>query len=169
MILFNKGDKMEEKIIKIIKKYGKDIINNKTFISQKKYIQHADISVYEHVLNVCYLSVKIALKYNIKVNYKSLVRGALLHDYFLYDWHEKDASHRLHGFTHPYKAAKNAKRDFNINKLEENIIKRHMFPLTPIPPKYKEGLIVTLADKICATKEIFKIKKQYFEKLIEEY
>ena len=28
-----------------------------------------------------------------------------------------------------------------------NIIERHMFPLNIIPPKYKEGWVVTYADK----------------------
>ena len=30
-----------------------------------------------------------------------------------------------------------------------------MFPLTPIPPRYKESVLVTVSDKICATKEVF--------------
>lgn len=32
------------------------------------------------------------------VNYGSLIRGALLHDYFLYDRHDKSNGHRRHGF-----------------------------------------------------------------------
>ena len=31
-----------------------------------------------------------------------------------------------------------------------------MFPLTPVPPKYREGVLVTLSDKYCATKEVFR-------------
>ena len=73
--------------------------------------------------------------------------------YFLYDWHEKDKSHRLHGFYHPSTALRNAKEDFDLNPIEENMIARHMFPLTPIPPRYKEAWILCLADKYCATVE----------------
>ena len=34
------------------------------------------------------------------------------------------------------------------------MILRHMWPVTIVPPKYKEGFVLTLADKWCATKEI---------------
>ena len=30
-----------------------------------------------------------------------------------------------------------------------------MFPLTPVPPKYRESMLVSLADKHCANKEFF--------------
>ena len=36
---------------------------------------------------------------------------------------------------------------------EENIIHRHMFPLTPMPPTTREAWIVCLADKYCAAAE----------------
>ena len=103
-------------------------------LKQKKYIQHGDISVYEHSLRVAYLSIVIVSKFHLRVNMRSLIRGALLHDYFLYDWHIKDKSHRLHGFTHPKKAYKNAKKEFKLNDIEKDIITKHMFPLVVIPP-----------------------------------
>lgn len=90
----------------------------------------------------------------IKINEKSLIRGALLHDYFLYDWHKSE--HRLHGFFHAKRALKNAESDFKLNDIEKNIIKRHMFPLNICPPKYRESWIVCLADKLCAVEEFFK-------------
>ena len=34
-----------------------------------------------------------------------------------------------------------------MNKRVANIIERHMFPLNIIPPKYKEGWVVTYVDK----------------------
>lgn len=63
--------------------------------------------------------------------------------------------HKLHGFYHARKAMENAQRDFGLNPLEANIIHRHMFPLNPTPPKYKESVVVTCADKICATREVW--------------
>ena len=95
----------------IINLYAEDILKSESFISQKEYMQHGKTSVYEHILNVANMSVTIAYKYNLKVDMKSLIRGSLLHDYFLYDWHENDKSHRLHGFHHARKAMMNAKRD----------------------------------------------------------
>ena len=82
------------------------------------------------------------------VDWRSLVRGALLHDYFLYNWREHNGDHKLHGFYHARKAMENAERDFGLNPIEANIIHRHMFPLNPTPPKYRESVVVTCADKI---------------------
>lgn len=123
------------------------------FKETKDFIQHGDVSVYEHSVLVAKKSLELAEKFNIDVDEESLIRGALLHDYFLYDWHEKDDSHKWHGFFHPMKSLKNAMRDFDISEIEEDIIKKHMFPLTPVPPKTKEGWLVCMADKICAMKE----------------
>lgn len=140
----------------IINKYASDILSNSKIISQKKFIQHKKISVYNHTLNVTILSLKIIRKFKIKVDEKSLVRGCLLHDYFLYDWHENDKSHRLHGFHHAKTALINASRDFELNKIEKNMIYTHMFPLNLRIPKYKESIILCISDKICAIKEIIK-------------
>ena len=117
------------------------------------YIQHGTVSVYEHCLSVTRCSCHIARLLRIPIDRRSLIRGALLHDYFLYDWHEKGGDHRLHGFHHPARALKNAREDFDLTNVESNIILRHMFPLVPVPPTFREGWIVCLADKVCATKE----------------
>ena len=94
----------------------------------------------------------------IRVHEKELIRGALLHDYFLYDWHQKYKPTRnvgLHGRIHPKIALFNARKDFNVNYLEADIIERHMFPLTFMPPRYRESLIVCLVDKACSVYETF--------------
>ena len=106
-----------------------------------------------HSLNVAYTSLWMMERWQIRLEPKSLVRGALLHDYFLYDWHQKDSSHRLHGFRHPKTALGNAQRDYHLNWKEKNIIARHMFPLIPVPPQCREAWIVCLADKWCALGE----------------
>ena len=142
----------------IINKYASDIINNKKYLSQDKYIQHGKTSVLTHELNVTKYALKIVKKYKIKVDHRSLVRGSLLHDYFLYDWHISDKSHRLHGFHHARKAMENADKDFNLNKIEKNMILCHMFPLNLRIPKYKESIILCISDKIVATIETIKRK-----------
>jgi uncharacterized protein len=139
----------------ILEEYASDILNHEKYISQKEFIQHGKVSVYDHTINVALFSIKLAKRLKLKVDYKSLVRGCLLHDYFLYDWHINDKSHRLHGFHHARVAMLNAKRDFGLNKVEENMIYTHMFPLNLRIPKYKESVILCLSDKICAIKEMF--------------
>lgn len=148
-----KGIKHEPLIWKILN----EIRESSRFKNSKKFIQHGKTSVYMHSVSVAYMSCYIAEKYNLSVDYYSLITGALLHDYFLYDWHDKEDGHkRPHGFYHPSAALANAERDFEINSRTKNIIKRHMFPLTPIPPVCLEGWVVCIADKICSTKETIK-------------
>ena len=38
--------------------------------------------------------------------------------------------------------------DFALSEIEKETIRRHMFPLNPIPPRCREAWIVTLADKL---------------------
>ena len=145
-----------EKYYEIINDNAFDILNNEKFNSQKKFMQHGKTSTYDHIFNVAVMSLQISNKFNIKCDEKSLIRGALLHDYCLYDWHENDKSHRLHGFRHAKTALINARNDYDLNSIEENIIYTHMFPLNLRLPKYKESMIICLADKVCALLEMFK-------------
>ena len=147
---------MNEKYKNIIEEYASDILVNERFNSQKDFVQHGKTSTYEHIFNVTIMSLKISNKFKIKCDKKSLIRGALLHDYCLYDWHINDKSHRLHGFRHAKTALLNAREDFELNKIEENIIYTHMFPLNLRLPKYKESMVICLSDKICAVMEMFK-------------
>ncbi len=119
----------------------------------RSFIQHGNTSVYEHSVRVAYYSLKAAEFLHLNGHRKELVRGALLHDYFLYDWHEKDRSHSLHGFRHPFTALRNASADYRLTRREQNIILRHMFPLVPIPPACPEGWIVCMVDKGCSLYE----------------
>ena len=72
-----------------------------------------------------------------------------------YDWHIKRKGHHFHGFTHPATALRNAEKEYNLGDIERNIISRHMFPLTIVPPMCREAWLVCLADKYCAVKETF--------------
>ena len=122
----------------------------------RDFIQHGDVTVYDHVVSVACASLAAADRLEragVRIDRTSLVRGALLHDYFLYDWHDPDPSHRLHGFRHPYFALVHAEEDFELTPHERNIIVRHMFPLVPVPPTCREAWIVCLADKWCALRE----------------
>ncbi len=140
---------------------GKDIILSPEAQVMKDFIQHGETTVFEHCVAVAKYSLLIAYflerVFKISVDKDSLVRGALLHDYFLYDWHIKGQARGLHGFTHPAVAKENASRDFDLNDIEKDIIAKHMFPLTPFLPRHRESFIVSLADKWCATAETFNI------------
>ena len=138
----------------------KEIIINPKYKSMKTYIAHADVSVYKHSIEVARYAYGFAVKRKIKCDLTSLVRGALLHDFFLYDWH-KQPKFTFHGFKHAKIALYNAEKEFELNKVERNIIESHMFPLNLLHfPRYKESWVVTISDKTCALKEIFKRKRK---------
>ncbi len=140
----------------IVDQHGRDILHSQGMILSRNHIQHGNVSVFQHSLNVACLSLYLNRRFRVGANERALVRGGLLHDYFLYDWH--DGNHRqIHGFTHPGCALKNAERDFTLCRLERDIIRRHMFPLTVIPPLCRESALVCIADKICAVYETLSI------------
>ncbi len=147
---------------KVLQKYGDDIMRSDNFMSSRDYVQHGSIPVRRHCIDVAKQSLLISKYLHIPVNEKEMVRGALLHDYFLYDWHEqaKIPGEPLHGFSHPATALRNAERDFTLTRREKDIIGKHMWPLTLSKiPKYRESWIVSLADKYCSTLETLKLRK----------
>ncbi|NLK45969.1 MAG: HD domain-containing protein [Treponema sp.] len=145
--------------IKLLDDILKQLIKKTQFLASKEFVQHGKTSVFNHSLNVATISLKLACFFNINIDEKSLITGALLHDYFLYDWHDKQRCPSWHCFKHPKIALENAKRDFYVNTIEEDIIINHMFPLTLNVPKTKEGWLVSIADKFCCIVETFRLQK----------
>ncbi len=129
-----------------------EIVDHHLVKSMNNYIQHGDITTFNHFLNVSYKSFLISKKLNL--DYISCARAGLLHDFFLYDWHDHEPLDKLHGFAHPHIALKNAENNFQLNDIEKDIIVKHMWPLTLKAPKYRESYIVCFVDKYCSLSEI---------------
>lgn len=143
-------------------KLAEPILRNSEFQRRRTFLHHQD-SVYEHSLRVAWVAYKMAKyvqKYK-KINIQNVVVGALLHDFYLKPWREKSSKRtlpwKMHGFTHGKTASVNSYQFFPslMNTRIENSIKRHMFPLTVVPPRYIEGWIITMADKYVSI-EVFK-------------
>ena len=132
----------------------KEIIENETVQEMKKYPQHCDTNCFDHCYNVAYCCYKVTKKFHL--DYRSATRAAMLHDLFLYNWREKSDRKGLHAFTHGKLACEIASGLFELNNKEKDMIKKHMWPLTPIPPKSIEGFILTIVDKYCTIKETSK-------------
>jgi uncharacterized protein len=132
-----------------------DIFKNPVFQSMEKFTQHGSTSCRSHCIQVSYFSYNLAKM--LGLDYVACARAGLLHDLFLYDWHQHRAltGDRFHGLTHPKTALLNARDHFELNPKEADIILRHMWPLTVIPPKSVEGFIVSYADKYCSVAEVF--------------
>lgn len=139
---------------------AKSIVENPLFESLQNYIAHSNYTVYDHSLDVAVRCYKYALEKNFKnVDLASLIRGALLHDFYLYDWHHHHEGHMLHGLRHPGFAVRNASKAFNLSKKEKNIIHAHMFPALPfVIPFYKESRIIIKMDRRSAYFETFSVK-----------
>lgn len=142
-------------------KIAYEILKSEEFQKRKKFKHHSNISVYDHSLAVAKVSYMLAKK--LKLDYYSATIGGLLHDFYTKPWQENVGKRKFlesHGFTHAKEAMNNAKKYFPhlMNDKIENIILRHMFPLNKVPPKYKEGWVVTMADKYVSL-EVFKNPK----------
>ena len=136
-----------------IEKYGGDIIASAGMQAEKSFVQHGGVSTYEHSVAVTKMCLRLSRGLRLSTDERSLIRGALLHDYYLYDWHQPRPGNDLYAFSHAGKALKNASRDFSLNEIERNMIQSHMFPLTMQPPRFRESAILCLADKVCALRE----------------
>lgn len=135
-----------------------------------KYSQHLNTSRLQHSINVSYYSFLICRR--LKFDYKSAARAGLLHDLYLYNRHvcKFEESHTIY---HPKEALRNAKKIAALNKIEEDAILKHMWPLCKGIPKYKEAFVITLTDKYCATAEIIKqinnaLKNKYFKNKVKK-
>ncbi|MGI6755490.1 MAG: HD domain-containing protein [Atopobiaceae bacterium] len=128
------------------------------------YIQHGSVTTLAHTLRVastCYIwSQWLSHTFNLILNVNDLVAGALLHDLYLYDWHDRSTSKPHHATKHPLYAEKNAREKLHVNEHVCAIIRTHMWPLPPTRvPASKEALLVCVADKWCSLEETFLMRK----------
>lgn len=132
-----------------------DLLENEKVLELDNYAQHHSYTRLQHSLDVAFISFSIASF--LGWDARSTARGGLLHDFYLYDWRDDEyvSQGKNHAMHHPVVALENARKITVLNKKEENIIRRHMWLITLVPPRYKEGFIVTIVDKFCAMREFF--------------
>jgi uncharacterized protein len=145
----------EKKIIELeFINMARPLLENPQLKALSQFDHHRGKTRLEHVREVAYLSFQWGRRLSLDCN--AIVRGALLHDLFYYDWlHEGP---RFHGFRHHNIALKNAYKVTCLSKKEEDIIKKHMWPLTVVPPVYMESLIVSVIDTFCSARDYINFK-----------
>lgn len=132
----------------------RDIIRTEEFLQMKNWQHHIKGSVYDHSLKVAYLCYKHHKRFGMKVDIGEFVRGAILHDFYLYDLHNGGETHKYHWFKHPQDALKNALAKYpDLTKTQQDMILRHMFPLTVIPPKTSAAWLLCFYDKVAAVND----------------
>ncbi|ADU22246.1 MULTISPECIES: HD domain-containing protein [Ruminococcus] len=133
--------------------FVKDLLDNEVVREMKKFRHHYSTTCYQHCLNVSYYNYIVCKK--LGLNAKAAARAGMLHDLFLYDWRDepRKKGELPHGFTHPRIALENAKEHFELDKVEEDMIIKHMWPLTVKLPKYAESYVIVMIDKYAAMLE----------------
>ncbi len=129
-----------------------DLLASPELAREKDAIQHGTVTVFDHSLSVANACARIGRALPLRLEMRALVRAALLHDYFLYDWHDPAAAWPHHATRHGSYARANAERDFNITEHEGDIIQSHMFPLEGFP-RTREAWVLTFVDKGVSLKE----------------
>ena len=147
-----------------------DIYNSDEVQSLQQYEQHLEIDRLQHITSVAFLAYKVCR--HLGLDYEAAARAATMHDLFYYDWRDGETGkwHRMHGYRHPNYAAMNAKELYPaLSEKERQIIRCHMWPLTLRVPKSPEGMIVSLSDKYCATRELlYSLNKKYKARFLND-
>ena len=144
-----------------------DIVNHPLFIQMKDCPHHGgENSLYIHSVSTAKCAYRLARRFHLKEDrVRALTRAALLHDFFGYDWqgdrHRRYMSRysgwkrvkHMHAFIHGSHAAHRAGRVFDLDQRQRSAIASHMFPLAPLP-RNSEAWLLTLADKVVASKEM---------------
>lgn len=128
-----------------------DITANPEYQQLKNYVHHNCTNRYQHCLNVAWYTFLWCKKAGL--NYKSAARGAMCHDFYLYDNAQFYKTNMRHSVVHPRYALLNTRLHFETDPVMEDCIVHHMWPAGSGMPTTPEGMIVTLADKYCASVE----------------
>ena len=137
-----------------------DLLEDAAVQSMRLLPQHAPgVSCYHHSLLVSYASFRFCRFWGLDA--RAAARGGLLHDLYLYNWRDRPLRASLrHLFSHPAAALRNAMNRFLLDWKEADIIRSHMFPLTPARTYHcPEALVVSAVDKLCAAAELFRLTR----------
>lgn len=143
-------------------------LHDEKILRMEEISMHRGSNCYEHSFKVAKKAIKKSLNRK-GVNLDVVLLGAILHDYYLYDWRKDRSKLKKHGKNHPEIAIKNAIKDFDISEEVKKVIKSHMWPLNIKDyPKSKEAKIVSISDKLVTIGESLTSIK-YKQKKREKY
>ena len=168
------GPQFEEAgICNDIIQYGKDILISDVFRQTSGQRHHLHGTVFDHTINVCVIAVKICreqMRKGVQLNEKDLVQAALCHDLGMIGRDSK-YKHVVDTWkSHPKESARIAREMLpELSPEAEEMIRSHMWPLSGLLPKTKEGRILCFADK-CASMadwQSWLTKHKYAERIKE--
>ena len=156
-----KREDRKDRIKNDLEKYGSDVLASEEMKQAFEQTHHQWSTVGEHTFRVAFTSVMICYalkKLNIKVNIPAVVIGALCHDLGILGRSEKYSSAKECSAEHPKDSVEIARGLVDdLPEKTEDIIERHMWPIGESRvPNSLEGVVVSVADKYSAVKDIVK-------------
>lgn len=154
-----KKQKREEELLQSVRELGAEILDSERFRAAEAIPHHLVGNVARHSLNVAKESCRIAEwlnRHGAQVDVKDAVCGSLLHDIGMTEAEVFRSPSWKKAYTHPERGAAVARDEYRATAVQEDAIRRHMWPICIVPPRHAVGWIITAADKICSIKEILR-------------
>ena len=156
-----KRENRKDRIKGDLMRYGSDVLKSEEMKQAFEQTHHQWSTVGEHTFRVAFSSVVICYalrKLNIKVSIPAVVVGALCHDLGILGRSEKFSSAKECSREHPKESVEVAREIVSdMPEGTEDIIERHMWPAGESEaPNSIEGVVVSVADKYSAVKDIVK-------------
>ena len=150
---------LKERIEQDLERYGQDILGSEELNRAYQQRHHTRSTLAEHTLRVAAASLAICYflhRIHVRTDLSAVVQGSLCHDLGMLGRDEKYASRKDLEQKHPSDSVDVARE--MVDDLPEktaDIIERHMWPSpSSKPPNSLEGVIVSLADKYAAVKDL---------------
>jgi uncharacterized protein len=122
-----------------------DILTHPEFVGMSRYTTHGYETRLKHLLSVAYYSLKVARL--LRADPKTVLRGALLHDFYPYQRFKHEIKFKTQLRQHPQDALRHAEKFFELSLEEKAIISKHMWPFRGFPKAVsREALSVGLGD-----------------------
>lgn len=156
-----KRDDRKERIKRDLQLYGDEVLKSEEMKEAFQQTHHRWSTVGEHTFRVAFSSVMICCllkKLDIKVSVPAVVIGALCHDLGILGRDDKYTSSKEMSREHPKESVTVARGLVDdMPEKTEDIIERHMWPMGQSKaPNSIEGVIVSVADKYNAVKDVIK-------------
>ncbi|MCR5523567.1 MAG: HD domain-containing protein [Clostridia bacterium] len=154
-----KREKTSDYILKFVE-YTKDLLNDEDVKRMKTFHHHREITTHYHSVYVTYTVLRLCERFKPE-NEKQIIRAALLHDFYLYEWYTEKHDEN-HIWYHPVQSVKNIESHFgNMSPMQRNMVMAHMFPLCREMPRSVGAWFLTIADKYCATADYLGLSRKF--------
>lgn len=149
---------MLHKIHSLLFSHGMDILLSDEFGEALVQTHHNVSTVASHTLGVAVVSLVICYlltKLHIRTDAERMTRAALCHDLGILGRDEKYRNNVQCCMQHPKDSVEVVRKLVGEDDpVLENAVACHMWPLCLHPPKHREGVILSVADKISSCMEV---------------